>query len=70
MTRKHLYEAATTMLTRTTRFKVLFPESLGLKARQKGWLQEGSRRRRQKAGGHSPRYVENKDPVPLERSCA
>ncbi len=49
--------------------KVLFPQGLGLEACQEGWLQKGSRRRRQKAGGRSSCYVENKDPVPLERRC-
>ena len=49
--------------------KVLFPESLGSEVSQEGRLQEGTRWRRQKAGGRPSRHVENKNPVPLERSC-
>jgi len=49
--------------------KVLFVESLGFKACQKGRLQEGSRRRCPKTGCRSSRHVENKHPVPLEHSC-
>ena len=66
MTRKHLYEAATTLLTRTT--VLLGAESLGPPAGQNLWVQEGARRRRSQAGGHPPRHVENEHRVPLEQA--
>jgi transposase len=66
MTRKHLYEAATTLLTRTTAF-LLHPESLGPPAGADLRVQEGPRRGRAQARRHSPCDVEDQHRVPLEQ---
>ena len=66
MTQKHLYEAATTLLTRNLRFSTL--KAWGLKAGKGIGVQEGPDRRCQEDGSHSPRHVEDQQPIPLEPS--
>ena len=67
MTRKHLYEAATTMLTRTTRFCSL--KAWGLRLAKKVGFKKARVAVSPKAGRCSSRHVENKHAVPLELGC-
>ena len=65
MTRKQFYEAATTLLTRTTSFSAWKAWGLRL-AKVSGFKK--ARVAIARSGRHSPRYVENEHGVPLEQA--
>ena len=67
MTRKHLYEAATTLLTRTTSFSSL--KAWGLKLAKTSGFKKARVAVARQAGRHSAWYVEEQHRVPLEPSC-